>query len=118
MDIDIELRASLSQAQTDSLREKLGPSFELVHLKSSGDVCVRPLAPPDTDLSLDKAIQSYLRSIEHIGHLLEQCGGILRVGVFFEENEAAAFSVVLSDLTIQVLAKYRFSCDINCYPCV
>lgn len=117
MEIEIELNVELAPSLVQKLRERLSEKFELVGFKAASRFSLRPRVVPDSGVTIDRAIQNYLKSIESVAPLLEQASGVVRVGAFFSEGEAAAFSVLLSNTTVQMLARHQFAVDVNCYPC-
>ena len=117
MEIDIELNLNLTPSFAQKVRDGLSEKFELVAFKVADRFSLRPTEIANSSLTIDVAIQSYLESIEKIVPLLEQAGGVLRVGAFFTEDEAAAFSVLLSNTTVRTLARYQVGIDVTCYPC-
>ena len=116
MDLEIELNIKLDSSLAQNVREMLDERFTLVAFKVPGKYSLRPQGLVKT-VPIDEAIRALLESIETIGPLLERADGIVRVGAFFLESEAAAFSVVLSPATVQTLAKFQFAVDVTCYPC-
>lgn len=117
MEIEIDLSIALTPELAQEVQENLRTRFELVSFKTAGKFSLRPLEAVDASLTIDEAIQNYLESIKPISLTLERLGGVLRVGVFFSADEAAAFSVLLSNATVQMLATYQLTIDVTCYPC-
>lgn len=117
MEIEIELNVTLTPFLAEKVRGRLNEKLELVAFKAADKFSLRSTEEGDSDCTIDQAIQIYLHSVESIAPLLVQASGVVRVGVFFFEGEAAAFSVLLSNTTIQMLARYQFTIDVTCYPC-
>ena len=117
MEIEIELNLTLTPSLAQKVQDGLSEKFELVAFRAADKFSLRPTGMADLGFTIDLAIQNYLCSIEPIWPLLEQASGVLRVGAFFSEGEAAAFSVLLSNTTVQTLARYQVGIDVTCYPC-
>ncbi|MES2785276.1 MAG: hypothetical protein V4684_07405 [Pseudomonadota bacterium] len=117
MEIEIELNVTLAVSHAQKLRESLSGKFELIAFKGSNKFSLRPIGAADSGLTIDRTIQNYLGAMEPFGRLLEQANGVMRVGAFFPEGEPAAFSVLLSNTTVQMLARRQFTIDVTCYPC-
>lgn len=117
MEIEIELNVTLTPSLAEKVRDRLSEKFELVAFKVADKFSLRPTGVVNSDCTIDQAIQAYLGSVELIAPLLEQASGVVRVGAFFTEGEAAAFSVLLSNTTVQMLARHQFAIDVTCYPC-
>ena len=117
MEIDIELNLNLTPSLAQKVQDGLSEKLELVAFKVADRFSLRSTEIANSSFTIDVAIQSYLESIEKIVPLLEQAGGVLRVGAFFTEDEAAAFSVLLSNTTVRTLARYQVGIDVTCYPC-
>lgn len=117
MEIEIELNVTLPASLAQKVRENLSGKFELVAFKAADKFSLRPTGVADSGFTIDRAIQEYIGAIEPIAPLLERASGVVRVGAFFSEGEAAAFSVLLSNTTVQMLARHQFTIDVTCYPC-
>lgn len=118
MEIEIELNVALTPSLTEKVRGRLNKKVEIVAFKAADNFSLRSTGGGgSSDYTIDQEIQNYLGSVESVGPLLAQASGVVRVGVFFSEGEAAAFSVLLSNTTVQMLARYQFTIDVTCYPC-
>ena len=117
MEIEIDLNIALTPELAQRVQQSLVTGFELVSFKTAGKFSLRPVEAVGATLTIDQAIRNYLELIKPIGPMLERLGGELRIGVFFSTDEAAAFSVALSNATVQMLATYQLSIDVTCYPC-
>ncbi|MBX3655159.1 MAG: hypothetical protein KF686_13315 [Ramlibacter sp.] len=117
MEIEIDLNMALTPVFAQKIQKSLAGKFELISLKAVDKFSLRPVGMIDANLTIDQAIADYLESVKPIGPALAQLSGVLRVGVFFSSDEAAAFSVDLSTATIQTLATYQLAIDVTCYPC-
>ena len=117
MEIEIDLNIALTPELAQRVQQGLVTGLELVSFKTGGKFSLRPAEAVDATLTIDQAIKNYLESIKPVGSMLERLGGELRVGVFFSADEAAAFSVELSNATVQMLSVYQLSIDVTCYPC-
>lgn len=118
MELEIEVNVILDSFLAKEIREGLGESLELVAFSAVNKFSIRPKGMVDAEFTIDQAVQEYLVLIEWMGPLLLQASGVVRVGAYYSEAEAAAFSVVLSNTTILMLAKHQFAIDVTCYPCV
>lgn len=117
MEMEIELNMTLTPSLAEKVRGRLSEEFELVAFKAADKFSLRPAGGSSSNCTIDQAIKAYLDTIEPIVSVLELGSGVVRVGAFFSEGEAASFSVFLSSTTVQMLAKHQFSIDVTCYPC-
>lgn len=117
MELDVELIVSLTSPLAQDVRDVVGAEFELVGLSVPGKFSLRSKLEINSDLLIDEGVQSYLNAIKPLEGLLFKTGGLLCIGAFFSDGEAAAFSVQLSGSTIKVLAQYNLEIEVTCYPC-
>ena len=117
MEIEVDLNIVLPPVFLGQVRECLMGIAELIPLNALDKFNLRLVNPSGSNLNIDQGITNYLESIKPIADILALFAGVLRVGVFFSSEEAAAFSVELSKKTIQLLATYQLAIDVTCYPC-
>jgi hypothetical protein len=118
METEIELNVRLTPALTEKVRNSLSGDLELVPVKAADKFSLRHSGFVDSSYTIDEVVNSFVIAVESIAPLLYDAGGVVGVGVFFSEGEAAAFSVLLSNKTVQMLASRRFAIDVTCYPCL
>lgn len=117
MELDVELNVAQTPALAREVRENLSEGFELASFDTPGKFSLRCERVAASILTINAAVRKYLNLMGSLASLLEQASGVLRVGAFFYEGEVAAFGILLSGATVELLAKHRFAIDVTCYPC-